>query len=171
MLYRQGKEPATFTYPYHEANATFFEGTGTAKRAPMAEGYADNMVMTATAEGVELQQGDILIAFADGGIVGETELSTLDAKEMFFLTIAGEKATPVSFAIEREGDIIASTNDVLTYQKNGVSGTPDLPTKISFVRSGILPQYGWYTLQGLKLNKRPTKPGVYILNGKKVIIK
>ena len=170
MLYRQGKEPATFTYPYHEANATFFEGTITAKRAPMAESYADNMVMTATAEGVELQQGDKLIAFADGGIVGETELLTLDSKEMFFLTIAGEKATPVSFAIEREGDIIASTNDVLTYQKNGVSGTLEIPTKINFADSETLLQ-GWYTLQGLKLNKRPTKRGVYIMNGKKVIIK
>lgn len=172
MLYRQGKEPATFTYPYHEANATFFEGTGgSTKRAPMAENYADNMVMTAAAEGIELQQGDKLIAIADGAIVGETELMSLDAKELFFLTIAGEKETPVSFAIERAGDIIASTNDVLTYQKNGVSGTPELPTKINFVHSEILPQNGWYTLQGFKLDKRPTQRGVYIMNGKKIIIK
>ena len=173
MLYRQGKEPATFTYPYHEANATFFEGTGTAKRAPMAESYADNMVMTAAAEGIDVQQGDKLIAFADGAIVGETELMSLDSKELFFLTIAGEKATPVSFAIERAGDIIASTNEVLTYQKNGVSGTPDLPTKISFVHqpSDIGHLIGWYTLQGFKLDKRPTQRGVYIMNGKKIIVK
>ena len=28
----------------------------------------------------------------------------------------------------------------------------------------------WYTISGQKLSKRPTKPGVYIHNGKKVVI-
>ena len=87
------------------------------------------------------------------------------------MTIAGEKTTPVSFAIERAGDIIASTNDVLNFQKNGISGTPELPTAISFVQREILSQNGWYTLQGFKLDKRPTQRGVYIMNGKKIIIK
>ena len=30
---------------------------------------------------------------------------------------------------------------------------------------------GWYTLQGVRLNSRPTQPGMYINNGKKVIVK
>lgn len=30
---------------------------------------------------------------------------------------------------------------------------------------------GWYTLQGVKLNGKPTEKGVYIYNGKKVVIK
>jgi hypothetical protein len=29
----------------------------------------------------------------------------------------------------------------------------------------------WYTLQGRKFTTKPTKPGLYILNGKKVVIK
>ena len=29
----------------------------------------------------------------------------------------------------------------------------------------------WYTLQGTRLNERPSQPGVYILNGKKVVVK
>ena len=171
MLYRQGKETVTFTYPFYEAKATFFDEASSTNRAPMAENYADNMVMTAAAEGIELEPGDRLIAIADGAIVGETELQTLDSKNLFFMTIAGEKTTPVSFAIERAGDIIASTNDVLNFQKNGISGTPELPTAISFVQREILPQNGWYTLQGFKLDKRPTQRGVYIMNGKKIIIK
>jgi hypothetical protein len=28
----------------------------------------------------------------------------------------------------------------------------------------------WYTISGQKLSKRPTKPGIYIHNGKKVVI-
>ena len=30
---------------------------------------------------------------------------------------------------------------------------------------------GWYTLDGMKLNAAPTEKGVYINNGKKVVIK
>jgi hypothetical protein len=29
----------------------------------------------------------------------------------------------------------------------------------------------WYTLDGVKLNSKPTKQGVYINNGKKVMVK
>ena len=29
----------------------------------------------------------------------------------------------------------------------------------------------WYTLQGRKFTTKPTKPGLYILNGKKIVIK
>ena len=28
----------------------------------------------------------------------------------------------------------------------------------------------WYSIQGIKLNGKPTKPGLYIRNGKKVIL-
>jgi hypothetical protein len=29
----------------------------------------------------------------------------------------------------------------------------------------------WYTVSGMKLQKRPTRKGVYIYNGKKVVVK
>ena len=29
----------------------------------------------------------------------------------------------------------------------------------------------WYTLDGMKLQAAPTKKGVYIMNGKKVVVK
>ena len=59
----------------------------------------------------------------------------------------------------------------MTYEVNGISGTPAEPTKISFVRADQLPQTGWYTVSGLKLQKAPTQSGVYIYNGKKQVIK
>jgi hypothetical protein len=30
---------------------------------------------------------------------------------------------------------------------------------------------GWYTVNGMKLNNMPTEKGVYILNGKKIVVK
>ena len=58
----------------------------------------------------------------------------------------------------------------MTYTANAVVGSPDEPTAINFARSeneeGV-----WYTIGGLRLQKRPTQSGVYIYNGKKIIIK
>ena len=76
---------------------------------------------------------------------------------------------PLWFAIEREGDVIATTPEVLTYKANSVVGLPSAPTKIDFTVRDI-PKFGWYTLEGYKLPGRPVKKGVYIYNGKKYVI-
>ena len=59
----------------------------------------------------------------------------------------------------------------MKYEPDGISGSPETPTQISFVAADRLPQDGWYTLQGIKLPKVPTRSGVYIYNGKKQVIK
>ena len=76
----------------------------------------------------------------------------------------------MSFAIERGDEIIATTGEVMTYEVNGISGTPAEPTKISFVKTEHVDGQ-WYSVSGMKLQKRPTQSGVYIYNGKKVVIK
>ena len=88
-----------------------------------------------------------------------------------YMSISGDMKTPLSFAIEREGEFIAMTGDVLTYGANNVSGTPEEPTRISFAPVSLPAQEGWYTLQGVRLQSRPTKGGVYIYNGHKRIIR
>ena len=30
---------------------------------------------------------------------------------------------------------------------------------------------GWYTINGVKLNGKPTEKGIYIVNGRKVVVK
>ena len=49
----------------------------------------------------------------------------------------------------------------------------DLPTGIvSIDNSQLTIDNGvWYTLNGVRLNGKPTIPGIYIVNGKKVVIK
>jgi hypothetical protein len=167
MLYRQREGETSFFYPFYEPNATFFEESS-ANRVPMVAAYAQNMTLTAVADGVDLQEGDRMIAYSDAEVRGEavvTEGSPL------YMTIAGDQKSPLSFAIERDGTIIAATGEIMTYQTNAISGSPAQPTKISFVRNGDMPQNGWYSVQGIKLDKQPVKSGVYIYNGKKQVIK
>ena len=49
----------------------------------------------------------------------------------------------------------------------------DLPTGIVSIDNSQLPIDNdvWFTLNGVRLNGKPTKAGIYIVNGKKVIIK
>ena len=168
MLHRKGQGKTTFIYPFFEPGSTFLDEM---KKAP-ASGSIDGgkpytMSVTAVATGVELEPGDRLMVYAEGDLRGVSSAYTADS--LFYLSVEGDREEPLSFAIEREGDIIATTGELLKFGKNQVLGTPSIPTRIDFVRRDI-PKAGWYTLDGIKLNSRPTKKGVYIYNGKKRVI-
>ena len=131
------------------------------------------MSVSAVVDGFEVEEGDRLIAFADGEVVGATDAvsgKTADHTEPLYLSIEGDAQTPIWFAIERDGEIVAATNEQMTFTANAVIGSPDEPTKISFVQTDSM-DGKWYSIGGAQLPKRPTQPGVYIFNGKKVVIK
>ena len=175
MLHRQGTTEAQFCYPYYEPGTTFIENSVNA--APRrGSNFSTTMSVVAEAVGVDVQEGDRLVAYAGGELVGDTQLQSLPCREgheggLFFLSIEGDIEGPLSFAIERGDEIIATTGEVMRYEADGISGSPAMPTQISFVSTDQLPQDGWYTVQGIKLQKAPTKSGVYIYNGKKQVIK
>ena len=164
MLYRQRAGEAKFIYPFYDANETFFEKTNT-----VANVYSNNMTLTAVAEGVELQAGDKVTAYADAERVGESIIKD----DRMYMTIAGDRSVPLSFVVERDGNVIATSGKVLTFAVNAISGSYQEPTKISFVTGAQEgpSQEGWYSLQGVKLDKKPTQRGVYINNGRKQVIR
>jgi hypothetical protein len=64
-------------------------------------------------------------------------------------------------------------------QVTGGSGAPELSIVIDDDTTGIdtvgcdsvaTGNEGWYTLDGRKLQQKPTKDGLYIKNGKKVVV-
>ena len=169
MLLRKDAVTTSFVYPFYELNSYFREDwtSGNARRAPVPS--SSTMSVSAVVEGVETEDGDVLVAYSNGveagSVVIDSQLSTVN-----YLSIAGENSNKIWFAIEREGEIIASTGEVMTFKTNDVVGSPDTPTTISFVKSDY--ENGqWFTISGIPLPKEPTKKGVYIFNGKKVIVK
>ena len=124
--------------------------------------------MAAVTDGVELEAGDQLLAFSDGELCGAAVAQDDDG--IFYMSISAESRSSLWFAIERNGDLIATTRENMRYEANKVLGSPSEPTTISFTQTDFS-QEGWYTLSGIKLSGKPDQKGVYIFNGKKYVIK
>ena len=131
------------------------------------------MSVSAIVEGFETEEGDVLVAYANGEVVGTATVLNgyaADNTDPLYLSIASEAKQGIWFAIERDGEIVASTSELMTYMANAVIGSPDEPTAISFVKAERKDGQ-WYSISGMKLQKRPTKSGIYIFNGQKVVVK
>ena len=172
MLLRKGNDDVSFTYPYYDLNSNFREDWSTGNKRAAAANARNTMTVTATVKGFEPEEGDVLVAYVNGEQAGAAELSTLNEESAtgFYLSIAGDATSGVWFAIEREGEIVASTGEIMTYKANAVIGSPDEPTAINFVKTER-EDGQWYNISGMKLQNRPTKSGVYIFNGRKVVVK
>ena len=59
------------------------------------------------------------------------------------------------------------------YWKDFLNIVEDLPTGIVSIDNSQLAIDNdvWFTLNGVRLNGKPTLPGIYIVNGKRVVIK
>lgn len=183
MFLRKAKSSTRFRYPFYEPGSTFLDEYATISTANhvAARGMTapTTMTMSAVVDGFQTVEGDRLVAYADGEVAGEAivhgsgaESLSADAEDMepIYISIASEKRQSLWFAIERNGEIVAATGEVMAYVPNAVVGTPDQPTHISFVHSEYeLDQ--WYTVSGMRLGGKPTQKGVYIFNGKKVLVK
>ena len=170
MMLRKAESDASFTYPFYDLNSNFREdwNTGTTRAAAAAKARS-TMTVSAVVEGFEVEDGDVLIAYSNGeecgSVIVNSQLSIVN-----YLSIAGDASANIWFAIERDGEIVASTGEVMTYKANAVIGSPDQPTAINFVRAEYADGQ-WYSINGMKLQKRPTKSGVYIFNGRKIVVK
>jgi len=183
MMLRKAESDASFTYPFYDLNSNFREdwNTGTTRAAAAAKARS-TMTVSAVVEGFEVEDGDVLIAYSNGeecgsvivnSPLGRRTLATKGTQELSivnYLSIAGDASANIWFAIERDGEIVASTGEVMTYKANAVIGSPDQPTAINFVRAEYADGQ-WYSINGMKLQKRPTKSGVYIFNGRKIVVK
>ena len=172
MMLRKGAADAKFSYPFFELGSNAGELWTTNTSYAVAAKARSTMSVSAVVEGFETEDGDKLIAFANGETVGEAILSpqTADLSPLFYLSIAADKPEKLWFAIERDGEIVASTGEIMTFKTNAVIGSPDQPTAINFVKAEYADGQ-WYSISGMKLQKRPTKSGVYIFNGRKVVVK
>ena len=184
MMLRKSAKDASFTYPFYDPNSNFREDWSTSPSRNVAQLSLNTMSVSAAVEGITPQEGDKVVAYtADGEVVGEAVImpaTESQEDEPLYMSIGGEKHAAVRFAIAREGKIVASTPKAMTFSANAVVGSPDEPTVLNFEEGAttglnfVLDGYEegtWYTTSGIMLAKKPTRPGIYVFNGRKVVIK
>ena len=173
-------DSAQFTYPYIDMNSYISaDWVASSRGEATAVRSRSTMSVSAIVEGFDVEEGDKLIAYANGEECGSVMVKTalgraaLQGEEFAtvnYLSIAGSSQKKIWFAIERDGEIVASTNEILTYHANDVVGSPERPTTINFEKVDDGDDQ-WYTISGIKLQRKPTKKGLYIFNGKKIVLK
>ena len=172
MIQSGSDKPLKFLYPAYSDNSRYSgdEANAREQAAPLFHNAtANTMNIIAQATGVDTQKGDRLLVFRGAEMCGMTEINS---DELFFLSVGDTESASegLSFAIEREGEMIAVTGDQLVYRSNMVMGTVNKPTVINFATVSNMHDGQWYDMQGRKLVERPTRKGVYIYNGQKTIV-
>ena len=147
------------------------------------------MLQVAPATGTATQQKTIILAMPSAAAITQTNLlqgsdeetlTTGDTGDVFYMLSYGknENANVIGWYWKNE-DGSAFTNGAhkawLALPKSSGApflGLPGWEDTTGIVPVGVNPEDGeWYTLQGLKIGKKPTTKGVYIHNGKKIVIK
>ncbi|MBP3835326.1 MAG: hypothetical protein J6E45_05305 [Prevotella sp.] len=94
------------------------------------------------------------------------------SKVVGFWPYSGNKPINAHRCIITEADFVNNNNGSGTFQSGGsFYFTDDETTGIKTIDNEAIEDNAWYTLQGVRLNSRPTKQGIYIHAGKKIVIK
>ena len=103
------------------------------------------------------------------------------SRGLYYLVISGDgSGQPMTLRTCIDGEVIDIDNSLMYVSEDNI-GTSWDPYVIDLSRflAGIIAVDGsptdddsdWYTLQGFKIGRRPTQPGVYIHRGEKVVVK
>ena len=187
MYYSVDGATKSFLYPTGATAQARSMSLRAARRAPDAPSiftpvsptlYPNNMTMV-----IRLTDGDAVVdtcevaAFVDGECRGATRASQ---NGIYYLVIAGEGAgQPMTLRTCLGGEIVDIDN-TQQFMSDGNVGTTWEPYVINLdnLSNGIraigiddADDGDWYTLQGFKIGRKPTQPGVYIHRGEKVLVK
>ena len=185
-------EDKTFHYPSHGAGAnmapshhaphgTLTEGAAGAMHFRPVDPYLypDNMSIIGVVKKDGKERDDAEV----GAVInGECRGAVGYNSGYYFLTIMGSSEDDADAKMELRVFIDGEeymVNDQLPFISDAFYGSLDEPfvldvdaTAIRTVgEDSLLDDTEWYTLQGYKIGRKPTRQGVYIHNGKKVTIK
>ena len=190
VYYSKAKNDKTFHYPKlgtQSSHSPAYHAPEAPHRSPAVHytpvdpyTFPDNMSVVAVVvrDGQRLADAEVG-AFVDGECRGAIRAN--EGSEYYFLTVMGSSADDQNHIVELR--VFADGTEYVVDRKNTfindlVLGDLDNPyvldlddaSGIKVVYADDLDDDGWYTLQGYKLKKRPTRRGVYIHHGEKVIV-
>jgi hypothetical protein len=136
MLYRNGTTSANLRYPDNSGSMSEQKSAEAATDQNYVNtAYSQNMNFIATSD-LETKQNDKILAFSGDELISSVSSKSVDGKQVFFITVTGEKSRPVTFAIERDGNIIAQTTETFIFTPDAVKGTLENPIELRFSFAG-----------------------------------
>ena len=171
MIKRLADSEVQFLYPMYYYDSRYSSTSESLVTRRTSVNTATTMNIVAVVEGVETEADDKLVVYCGAKRMVE---AVADEEENYYLNIGSDKMDSgnLSFVIERDGETIAMTSSRISYVPNEVIGTPEEPTAINFTTIDQMPTDGkWYTVSGILIGKKPSQSGVYIYNGKAVVVK
>ena len=175
MLYRNAESKADSVKFFYPMVSEFYTNDTARSYTSQSVYGRSNMSLVALTSGIDLEEGDTLLA-SDGNML--RGMAVADADGTFYMTIGSESQqgnvgnNVIKFALVRGNDVVAVATTQIAYQDNGILGTTSVPVSINFDKtaSSLTDGY-WYDISGIRYKHCPNVPGVYIHNGKKMIIK
>ncbi len=131
MLFRKDPTNISFYYPNNGGSM----GPESLKLYAPEQEYVNNvfsgnMNMIAVSD-IEPKIHDKILTYVGDELSSETTLKEVNGKKIYFITVSGEEVMPVSFELERNGEILG-TSQIIPFSNNSVSGTIENPMVIHF---------------------------------------
>lgn len=142
LLHTDASTKTSFNYPsvfptMTAAKAGFISFNASAETddtaSPNAFLFSGNMNIIANVSNEDVQEGDAIVAIANGEVRGKSVIK--DNAEKVVMTIAGDEPANVVLALERDGNIIATAKASVVFNDNDVIGSWTEPTEINFVKN------------------------------------
>ena len=187
LYYSNADDTTSFLYPTETTASAARARRAALRRAPeelrifnpVPLGlYPSNMTMA-----IQLRDGDVVVDTAEvAAFIGDECRGATRASDngLYYLVISGDGAGQ-SMVLRTclDGDIIDidNTQMYVSDANIGTSWDPyviDLKNVLSGISSIVTDDNDdsdWWSIQGFKIGRKPTQPGVYIHHGKKVLIK
>jgi len=132
MLYRNGTSGTTLKYPDNSGSMSSEKSLVISDNSEYVNtGYSGNMNLVAVTD-IETEPTDRILAYSGKELISSTTVKTILNKPMYFITVTGDKTTPVYFALERDGNTIAQTVEPFSYSPNAVKGSVTEPVVLKF---------------------------------------
>ncbi len=121
------------------------------------------------AVGTKAQNGTLTLKLRPGEVMMETTELTADDNFTYLLN-EDDLAAFADWLYQGDGRGNIMVNDCLRYVKS-ITMAFDVPSGVrSLISNPSQSDEAWYTLDGRKLSGVPTKPGVYVVGGRKILI-
>lgn len=155
-----GNTAGTITNCYY--TSTFGEVQGT-----NATGMGASDLASALDTGWEIRNDQVVPIMTDGN---EGDYTNFYLNNSLFLKVESMVIIPANRAYLRLPSSVVGDTKIVKLWWGNEEPSP-IATSISEATQEKVQSDDWFTIEGIKLNGKPTEKGIYIRNGKKIIIK